>query len=512
MRRRAVTDQACVVSGPDSCVNPLVPVREPGVVWQSEVSAGYEADPLESCVSVSGEVNGCAVSVHEHVNPSSSRASLDASHLLCEVDKVLALQDLNCANANMDLFVCCDDDSQHKDLYNQNLPRASPLELETEVSDGNDSGSRPAVVSITSPLGQNIKVYPECTQGNCECVYSIGNIECQLKPCRFASLIYKDFVGRESEFEFLLWAITDGFPIVDSDVESYECENYSSITCEENSKKMNSIIAKELAEGMISISDVKPHCIHSLGAVPKTNGGIRPITDCNRPLGRSINNHCESLLNEFCFKNVDSVLETLSENEFMTVVDIKSAYRAVPIRESHRKFQGFCWIVDGERKWFVDNRLCFGSRLGPSYFNMLSNFVYEILTVKYGLRIVNYLDDFIAVSSNFSECARAQKCMIDTLRFLGFHVSFDKVVGPSKSVVYLGIVIDSERMELRLPEGKLVKLITMLDKYLLCKRISKKELESLGGLLSHCSHVVKGGKIFCRSVYDLYKSLVKSSG
>lgn len=70
---------------------------------------------------------------------------------------------------------------------------------------------------------------------------------------------------------------------------------------------------------------------------------------------------------------------------------------------------------------------------------------------------------------------------------------------------YLGIVIDSVRMELSLPEGKLVKLQGILDSVRDAHYISKKTLESLTGLLNHCSYIVKGGKIFCRRLYDLYK-------
>ena len=63
----------------------------------------------------------------------------------------------------------------------------------------------------------------------------------------------------------------------------------------------------ELAEGMISKVDFKPTCVHSLGAVPKSGGGMRPITDCSRLIGRSVNNHCDSLFREFKYKSVDDV-------------------------------------------------------------------------------------------------------------------------------------------------------------------------------------------------------------
>ena len=41
--------------------------------------------------------------------------------------------------------------------------------------------------------------------------------------------------------------------------------------------------------------------------------------------------------------------------------------------------------------------------------------------------------------------------------------------------------------------------------------ISKKELESLGGLLSHCSHVVDGGRTHYRWFYDLYKVILNNN-
>ena len=355
-----------------------------------------------------------------------------------------------------------------------------------------------------------MNIYDTCRAGKCVCVYDIAGIKSQLRPCRFASIILDPKLGVSDSYLDLLWYITDGCPIVDSDVESYECQNYLSITEEKNRKKIDDIIEREVGEGMISLVEGKPQCVHALGAVPKSTGGIRQITDCSRPLGRSVNDHCESLLEDFSFKNVDYVVEFLEGNEFMTVIDIKAAYRAVPIRAEHRKYQGFSWVYKGVKSWFVENRLCFGLLLGPMYFNYLSTFVYDVLTAR-GLKIVNYLDNFLAVSSDLVACLKAQHELVTFIRFLGFHVAFDKIIQPSTCVTYLGIEIDSISMELRLPEGKLSRLMDLLTSTLSRNRISKKELESLGGLLSHCSHVVKGGRTFCKSVYMLYRVMIKSN-
>ena len=308
----------------------------------------------------------------------------------------------------------------------------------------------------------------------------------QLKPCRFASLMYVEKVVRASDRLSLLWSVTDGFPIVQGEIPSYTCENYKSILEPDSKKQMDVINRKELEKGIISISKVKPHCIHSLGAVPKPGGRLRPITDCSRLHELSVNNFCGSLLRDFKFKSVDTVVEMLQPGEFMTVIDIKSAYRAVPIFEAHRKYLGLKWELDGKVDSYIDNRLCFGLRLGPSYFEEMSCFVYDILVEKYKMRLVNYLDDYLAIESTYEDCLLEQSRVIGLLRYLGFHVSFEKVKPPSKCTTYLGIEIDSELMELRLPEEKLQKLKLLLEKYLHSENISKLDLESLGGLLSHC--------------------------
>ena len=50
--------------------------------------------------------------------------------------------------------------------------------------------------------------------------------------------------------------------------------------------------------------------LHSLEAVPKPDGEIRPITDCSMPLYKSVNNHCENLKKDFKYKSVDNVKYT----------------------------------------------------------------------------------------------------------------------------------------------------------------------------------------------------------
>ena len=120
---------------------------------------------------------------------------------------------------------------------------------------------------------------------------------------------------------------------------------------------------------------------------------------------------------------------------------------------------------------------------------------------------MNYLDDFCIVSGTMGEGCRDQGTVIAILRRLGFHISFKKLRSPGTTVRFLGIDIDSKKLEMRLPEDKLRKLVTILEKVRSKRKVSRRELERLGGLLAHCSKVVRGGRTFCRRIYDAIASV-----
>ena len=132
--------------------------------------------------------------------------------------------------------------------------------------------------------------------------------------------------GKET-FTPLFHNVCDSFKIADEELKvsslSYNCKNYLPVLTKENKHKIDKIIRKELSEGFMKVVGVKPKCIHSLGAVPKPDGEIRPITDCTMPLHDSINNHCENLIEEFKYKRMDNVLSMLNVHEYLAVVHIK---------------------------------------------------------------------------------------------------------------------------------------------------------------------------------------------
>ena len=68
---------------------------------------------------------------------------------------------------------------------------------------------------------------------------------------------------------------------------------------------------------------------------------------------------------------------------------------------------------------------------------------------------------------------------------LGVLVAPRKLEGPGTAISFLGILIDTQQKELRLPEEKLSRLKGMISKWKGWKGCQKRELLSLIGQLQH---------------------------
>lgn len=77
-------------------------------------------------------------------------------------------------------------------------------------------------------------------------------------------------------------------------------------------------------------------------------------------------------------------------------------------------------------------------------------------------------------------------------------------------IIFLGIELDTIKMEARLPEDKLQKCRTLVNKYLQHKKIRVHQLESLTGHLSFACSVISPGRPFLRRLYSLLKGVRQS--
>ena len=193
----------------------------------------------------------------------------------------------------------------------------------------------------------------------------------------------------------------------------------------------------------------------------------------------------------------------------MAKIDLKSAYRSVRVHSSNWPACGLKWTFEGNptASYMVDTALPFGSRRAPGHFHRLTQAVRRMMARCGYHGVVAYLDDFLIVESSFQKCLDAQNCLILLLRELGFSIAWDKVEGPSKSLVFLGVNIDTVKGCLELPPAKLAEFHALVKETRLKRRLSLKQLQVLAGKLNWAAMVVRGGRIYLRRILDVMKPL-----
>ena len=245
-------------------------------------------------------------------------------------------------------------------FHNVDVDTVSQDQVRTPAS-GECSGSD-SVEFCTSVVDDisSMTIFTDCINGVCHCRHLVGDAPAQLKPCRAAQFLFgpNALTSISDDEGLFLWqGLVQGFKIVDPDCRaSYSCSNYDSITGDVFKDEMTDLLLSELDSSKVTKAASPPQCIHSLGAVRKSNGRLRPITDCSRPDGASINNYMLSTFRSFNYNSVDTAVQLLAPLDYMSVVDIASAYRSVNVHSSQVKFQGITWDFGDGDEVLLDHR------------------------------------------------------------------------------------------------------------------------------------------------------------
>lgn len=265
--------------------------------------------------------------------------------------------------------------------------------------------------------------------------------------------------------------------------------------------------------GPFAQQDIKHLGIHvsKFGVIPKkhTPGKWRLIVDLSSPEKRSVNDGIDPTLCSLSYTRVEQVAQAVLElgpGTQLAKIDIKSAYRIIPVHPDDRPLLGMIW----EDHVYVDAALPFGLRSAPKLFNAVADAL-EWIAKHLGAEFLwHYLDDFITVGRpQTDECAFSLQLLTDLCARLGVPLAMEKIEGPSTCLPFLGIEIDSISQELRLPADKLMRLRSLLGEWEGKTRCTKQELQSLAGHLQHAASVVRAGRSFIRRLYDLQSTVSK---
>ena len=123
---------------------------------------------------------------------------------------------------------------------------------------------------------------------------------------------------------------------------------------------------------------------------------------------------------------------------------------------------------------------------------------------------MHYSDDFLLIGPTSSPtCQRNLHIFTQACADLGVPLAVEKAKGPSTQLTFLGILLDTNRMEIRLPNDKLQCIRTELASWLQKESATKQEILSLVGLLQHATKVVRSGRTFVAWMYQSAAKLKK---
>ena len=263
--------------------------------------------------------------------------------------------------------------------------------------------------------------------------------------------------------------------------------------------------AADLAAGLIApITPKHPCMVSPLGVVPKGDGGRRRIHHLSYPEGESVNDLIPAEYASITYVTFDAIVaDVLQAGRGCTIIkrDIRDAFRMVPVATNDRWLLGFGW----KGVFYTECALPFGLCTAPFLFNLFAEGLHWILLSHGWRRLHHYLDDFISIFSSAEVAAGhavwATNDWIQVTNDLGVPRK-DSKDEFGTTVPVFGIEVDTLAMEARLPREKMDKLRHMVSKPLQSGWTSQKEIESLAGLMSFCSRVVRLGRTFSQSSYD----------
>jgi len=285
-------------------------------------------------------------------------------------------------------------------------------------------------------------------------------------------------------------------------------DNYSSATLDnfdEIDAQVSKLIAARKAELVTNPHDIANLVVNPIGAADKKDRGVvlpekRFYLDCSRHINSRLPHY------EMRLPGYDDALDRLFPNAWLAKVDLSAAFLHVRVHKRSRRLLGFKW----RDKFYRFTHMIFGLSTAPAVWQYAMDRVCDYLR-SLGLNVIVYLDDFLLICDSEEVCHAQLKTMFDELASLGLTVNHKKTLGPARSIHYLGLEIDSTRMELRVPDYKLQQVRNQIADFRRSHSTTGsaplRSVLSLTGRLGHIARAVRASRPYLRRLWDLCRGL-----
>ena len=163
-----------------------------------------------------------------------------------------------------------------------------------------------------------------------------------------------------------------------------------------------------------------------------------------------------------------ALVATLKRGSLLAKVDIESAYRLIPVHpQPSRQWSGkgnsslipCCHSASGRRPKFLTQW-----QTGTFIDLAFNSSTITLTTISSSIH--HYLDDYIIIAPpHLDQCSRELQLLLSECNRQGIPIAPQKTCGPTTCLTFLGIEINTEVVELRLPDDKLQRLQSILQEW-----------------------------------------------
>ena len=193
------------------------------------------------------------------------------------------------------------------------------------------------------------------------------------------------------------------------------------------------------------------------------------------------------------YPSVDDIVKKVVElgpGSLLYKVDISRAFRQLKVDPGDLDLLGL-----KHQSYFIDQSVPFGYRHGSVFFEKVTDGIRCIMRQQGFPHLYNYVDDLIycGLPSNINQ---SFETLLELLTKLGLTINPKKLVAPCTSLVWLGVLINTETKTMSVPPDKLDSIIAMCCQWKTKKFCSKRQLHSLLGSLLYVSKSIKPARTF----------------
>ena len=268
------------------------------------------------------------------------------------------------------------------------------------------------------------------------------------------------------------------FPLILSEYKAQQ-KDQALATC------IQSLLSKNAIE---RVENVKSLGFYSrLFLVPKPHHRWRPVIDLSRP---NTFLHVE----KFKMETPESIRTSLVPGEWVSSIDLSDAYLHIPIHPNSRKYLRFCY----KAQVFQFTSLPFGLATAPQVFTMIVKEV-KLMALSRGLRIHQYLDDWLIRSQSQEEAQVDTQAVVDLTQSLGWIINQEKSeLKPTQVFSFVGYEYHLDSALVRTTHERWLKLQDLILRLKSKRVLTARCLMSLIGLLASTEKMVPEGRLHMR--------------